>query len=51
LCAAQLKTKMRNLSCARLELDEIWGFVGKKDRNVRMGDSMEVGQRVDVVRD
>jgi len=34
---------MRNLSCKRLEMDEIWGFVGKKDRNVKMGDSMEVG--------
>ncbi len=34
---------MRNLSCNRLELDEIWGFVGKKERNVKMGDAMEVG--------
>jgi len=24
-------------------MDEIWGFVGKKDRNLRMGDSMAVG--------
>jgi IS1 family transposase len=37
-CAKVLDTAMRNLSCNRLEMDEIWGFVGKKDRNVREGD-------------
>ena len=37
-CAALLDSSMRNLPCNRLELDEIWGFVGKKDRNVREGD-------------
>lgn len=42
-CTALMDTKMRDLSCNRLEMDEIWGFVGKKDRNVRMGDGMEVG--------
>src|SRR5260370_32099000 len=42
-CTAMMDSKMRNLSCKRLEMDEIWGFVGKKDRNVKMGDSMEVG--------
>jgi IS1 family transposase len=42
-CTAMMDAKMRNLSCKRLEMDEIWGFVGKKDRNVKMGDSMEVG--------
>lgn len=42
-CAALMDAKMRNLSCTRLEVDEIWGFVGKKERNVKMGDSMEVG--------
>jgi IS1 family transposase len=42
-CTAMMDTKMRNLSCKRLEMDEIWGFVGKKDRNVKNGDSMEVG--------
>jgi IS1 family transposase len=38
-----MDTKMQNLPCQRLEVDEIWGFVGKKDRNVKMGDSMEIG--------
>ncbi len=39
-CAAVMDSKMRNLPCNRLEMDEIWGFVGKKDRNVRMGDAI-----------
>jgi IS1 family transposase len=30
--------KMRNLPCTRLEIDEIWGFVGKKERNVKAED-------------
>jgi IS1 family transposase len=38
-CATLLDTSMRNLPCNRLEMDEIWGFVGKKDRNVREGDN------------
>jgi transposase-like protein/IS1 family transposase len=42
-CAAVMDEKMRNLSCARLEFDEIWGFVGKKERNVKEGDSYQVG--------
>jgi IS1 family transposase len=42
-CTAIMDAKMRNLSCNRLEVDEIWGFVGKKERNVRMGDPSEIG--------
>jgi IS1 family transposase len=42
-CTALMDAKMRNLSCKRLEMDEIWGFVGKKERSVKQGDSMEVG--------
>ena len=37
-CAKVLDTTMRDLPCNRLEMDEIWGFVGKKDRNVREGE-------------
>ncbi len=37
-CAKVLDSPMRNLSCNRLEMDEIWGFVGKKERNVREGE-------------
>ncbi|HWF65799.1 MAG TPA: IS1 family transposase [Acidobacteriaceae bacterium] len=42
-CTALMNEKMRDLSCKRLEMDEIWGYVDKKDRNVKLGDSMEVG--------
>jgi IS1 family transposase len=38
-CAILMHEKMRNLSCTRLEMDEIWGFVGKKEKHVREGDS------------
>jgi IS1 family transposase len=34
-CTAMMDEQMQNLSCNRLEVDEIWGFVGKKQRNVR----------------
>lgn len=37
-CTALMDAKMRDLSCNRLEMDEIWGFVGKKERSVREGD-------------
>jgi IS1 family transposase len=37
-CAKMLDSSMRDLPCNRLEMDEIWGFIGKKDRNVREGD-------------
>ncbi len=37
-CAKMLDTAMRDLPCNRLEMDEVWGFVGKKDRNVREGE-------------
>ncbi|MGC1784763.1 MAG: IS1 family transposase [Acidobacteriaceae bacterium] len=42
-CTALMDAKMRNLPCKRLEMDEIWGYVGKKDNNVKMGDDLEVG--------
>src|SRR5665213_3025905 len=42
-CTALMDEKMRNLSCTRLEMDEIWGFIGKKDRNVQLDDSNELG--------
>ena len=37
-CTALMDEKMRNLPCIRLEMDEIWGSVGKKERNVRVGE-------------
>jgi len=36
-CTRLMDQTMRELSCGRLEMDEIWGFVGKKDRNVKPG--------------
>ena len=42
-CTALMDEKMRDLPCNRLEMDEIWGFVGKKERNVKLGDSPAVG--------
>ncbi len=42
-CATIMDAKMRDLDCNRLEMDEIRGFVGKKDRNVRKDDSTQVG--------
>jgi IS1 family transposase len=42
-CTSLMDAPMRNLPCTRLELDEIWGFVGKKDKQVRIDDPLEVG--------
>jgi len=32
-CAEILDEKLRNLNCRNIEVDEIWGFVGAKQRN------------------
>jgi IS1 family transposase len=37
-CASLLDQTMVNLPCKRLEIDELWAFVGKKQRNVRSTD-------------
>jgi IS1 family transposase len=37
-CAALLDAKMRDLPCTRLEIDELWAFVGKKQRHVKETD-------------
>jgi IS1 family transposase len=42
-CAALLDRKMRNLTCKRLELDEIWGFIGKKMRHITEDDDPQFG--------
>jgi IS1 family transposase len=42
-CAALLDRKMRDLSCEHLQLDEIWGFIGKKERHVRPEDDPQYG--------
>jgi IS1 family transposase len=42
-CTSLLDAKMRNLSCNRLEIDELWGFVGKKEHHVKIDDDPQFG--------
>jgi IS1 family transposase len=42
-CAKLMDHKMRDLPCQRLQLDEIWGFIGKKQRHVRPKDDPQLG--------
>jgi len=38
-----MDSTMRDLPCTRLEMDEIWGFIGKKDKHVRIDDDPTLG--------
>lgn len=42
-CTELLDHKMRNLECQRLQFDELWGFIGKKQKHVMPNDSPECG--------
>lgn len=42
-CAGILDRKMRGLSCQRLECDEVWGFIGKKQRHTTIDDDLTLG--------
>lgn len=42
-CADIQDNLLRNLPSTNLQLDEIWGFVGKKQKNVRRRDPREMG--------
>jgi IS1 family transposase len=42
-CAALMDVKMRDLGCRYLEFDEIWGFIGKKEKNLTVDDGPECG--------
>jgi hypothetical protein len=42
-CANVLDAKMRNLYCNHLQFDEVWGFIGKKERHCTPDDSPEMG--------
>jgi hypothetical protein len=42
-CAGLMDAKMRDLSCIRLEIDEIWGFIGKKDKACKPQDDPQFG--------
>jgi hypothetical protein len=37
-CANVLDQKMRGLNCAAIEVDEIWGFIGKKQANASLSE-------------
>jgi hypothetical protein len=37
-CARLLDEKMRGLTSTSIQVDEIWGFVGRKDKNVKPTD-------------
>ena len=42
-CAKLLDEKMRNLTCENLQFDELWGFIGKKERHVNQFDDSTKG--------
>jgi IS1 family transposase len=42
-CARLMDEKMRGLDCQRLELDEVWGYIGKKMRHVKEDDDPTMG--------
>ena len=37
-CEALMDSELRDLGCRRIQVDELWGFVGKKQRHVRPED-------------
>jgi IS1 family transposase len=42
-CARLMDEKLRNLTCHYLEFDEIWGFIGKKEKHRRETDDPTLG--------
>jgi len=42
-CEMLLDSKMQDLGCNYLQLDEVWGFIGKKERHCRIDDNPEYG--------
>jgi IS1 family transposase len=38
-CAAIMDEKMHGVNCKQIQMDEIWGFIGKKQANLRPGDT------------
>lgn len=42
-CAGILDRRMQGLSCQQLQFDEVWGFIGKKQRHLGLDDSLELG--------
>src|SRR5260370_4803003 len=42
-CARLIDQKMRNLDCHYLQLDEIWGFIGKKEKHISFNHDPTLG--------
>src|SRR5258708_25724442 len=42
-CAKLLDAKMRNLTCENLQFDELWGFIGKKQKHLKETDDHTKG--------
>jgi len=42
-CTALLYAKRRDLPCNRLEIDEVWGFIGKKESRLKPEDDPQFG--------
>jgi IS1 family transposase len=42
-CEVLLDSKMQDLDCHYLQFDELWGFIGKKERHVGIDDDPEMG--------
>ena len=42
-CGLLLDSKMQDLGCNYLQFDEVWGFIGKKERHVGIDDDPEMG--------
>ena len=43
-CAEYQDKALRNLPCKRIQVDEIWSFVGAKDKNLRLKDVGKFGR-------
>jgi hypothetical protein len=42
-CEKLMDEKMRGLESTNVQVDEIWGYIGKKQKNVRRKDSRDLG--------
>jgi IS1 family transposase len=42
-CQRMMDEKMRGISSKSIQIDEIWGFIGKKQKNVKETESSELG--------
>jgi IS1 family transposase len=42
-CEVLLDSKMQNLDCNYLQFDEVWGFIGKKEKHCSVDDNPELG--------